>query len=407
MRLALAALALGIAVAAAAAGAAPPPVSLAAALPGTVTVGKAFTVQLKLRTVGRVAVTARGPATRTFAARSTGPRRYSARIVLPLAGRWTLAVRLRGRSYRLGSVVARTPTPALAPVILARPAGIISRLDGSLLVAEGSANRIARIDPATATVTSFAGRGGPGTSGDGGPATQADIGNPYGIAVSRAGDVYVTSDRRLRRIDPTGRITTLLETPTEAGPVTVDAQGNVFMAIEAYIYRVAAASGAVAVYAGTGVKGGAGDGGPAATAQVNRPHGLLISSTDGALLIADTENGRIRSIDPVTRIITTVASGFAGPAGMCHGPNGEAYVTDFTAHNLRRLDPSGPVVLVGNGAKGSRGDGGPATQASIDTPISCAHDPAGKLYIVEGGGTGTIRVVDTAGKISTLSRPRA
>jgi hypothetical protein len=142
-----AALALGITVAAA--GASPPPVSLGAALPRSVTVGKAFTVKLKLRTAGRVAVIARGPAARTFAARSVGARRYSARIVLPLAGRWTLAARVRGRSYRLGSVVARTPTPVLDPVILRTPAGVIARPDGSLLVAEGGGNRIARVDTAT------------------------------------------------------------------------------------------------------------------------------------------------------------------------------------------------------------------------------------------------------------------
>jgi hypothetical protein len=88
---------------------------------------KAFAVQLKLRTVGRVAVIARDPAARTFAARSVGSRRYSARIVLPLAGRWTFAARLRGRSYRLGPVVARTPTPVLDPVILRTPAGIVAR----------------------------------------------------------------------------------------------------------------------------------------------------------------------------------------------------------------------------------------------------------------------------------------
>jgi streptogramin lyase len=406
MRVAHAALALGLAVAAAA-SASPPPVSLGSALPGSVTVGRAFTVQLKLRTAGRVAVIARGPATRMFAARSVGPRRYSARVALPVAGRWTLAARLRGRSYRLGAVVARTPTPALDPVVLRTPAGIVARPDGSLLVAEGGGNRIARVDTATGSVTSFAGRGGPGTSGDGGPATQADIGNPFGIAVSRAGDVDVTSDQRLRRIDSAGRISTVFQVPSEIGPVAVDAQGNLFFAVNGWIYRADAATGRVDTYAGTGVQGSAGDGGPALAAQVDRPHGLLIAVADGALLIADTDNHKIRRIDPVTRIITTVSAAFDGPAGLCHGPNGETYVTDFLKQTVERLDAGGPVVLVGTGTKGSSGDGGPATRASIDTPLSCAVDANGKLYVVEAGGSGTIRVVDTAGKISTLSRPRA
>jgi DNA-binding beta-propeller fold protein YncE len=130
----------------------------------------------------------------------------------------------------------------------------------------------------------------------------------------------------------------------------------------------------VDAYAGIGVQGSAGDDGPALAAQVDRPHGLLISAADGALLIADTDNHKIRRIDPVTRIITTLSAAFDGPAGLCHGPNGETYVTD---------------------------------RGRIDTPLSCAVDANGKLYVVEAGGSGTIRVVDTAGKISTLSRPRA
>jgi streptogramin lyase len=386
------------------ADAAPPPVLLASKLPGSVTVGTAFTLRLNVHGPGRVTVTASGPASRTFAARGTTSRRYASRIVLPAAGRWQLSARVRGRAYRLGSVLARRPSPVAQPVILSTPAGITTRPDGSLLVAEGGKNRIARIAPATGGVTAFAGRGGTGTSGDGGPATQADIGNLFGLVVSRAGDVYVTSDQRLRRIDPTGRITTVFVVPSEIGPVTVDGQGNVFFAIGSRIYRVDNASGAVDVYVGTGAQGGTGDGGPASAAQVNRPHGLLVSATDGALLVADTDNHRVRRIDAATRIITTVATAFDGPAGMCHGRNGEPYVTDFTTHTIKRLDPAGPVVLAGNGAKASSGDGRPATQASIDTPISCAVDGSGRLYVVEGGGTGTIRVIDSGGKISTLSR---
>jgi streptogramin lyase len=293
------------------------------------------------------------------------------------------------------------------PIVLVTPAGITTRPDSSLLVAEGGANRIARIDLSNGRVTSYAGSGGSGTSGDGGPAAQANIGNPYGIAVSRDGDVYVTSDQRVRRIDSNGRISTLFQAE-DMGPVTVDAQGNVFFSTSTWVYRFDAATGRVDTYAGTGVKGSAGDGGPALAAQVNRPHGLLISASDGALLIADTDNHRIRRVDPVTRIITTVSAAFDGPAGLCHGPNGVLYVTDFLRQTVDRLDPAGPVRLVGTGTKSSSGDGGPAPQATIDTPLSCAVDGnTGKLFIVEAGGSGTIRVVGPDGKISTLSRRRA
>ncbi len=253
-------------------------------------------------------------------------------------------------------------------------------------------------------MAAFAGSGAQGTSGDGGPAAQAAIGNPFGIAVSRAGDVYVTSDRRLRRIDPSGRISTVFVAPSDTGPITVDAQGNVFFTTATRIYRVDAATAAIDVYAGTGVAGGAGDGGPAAAAQLNTPHGLLIA-TDGALLVADTENNSVRRIDPLSRAITTVATSIAG-GGMCHGLGGVPYVTDFSGHAVKRLDATGPTVIAGNGRLGSSGDGGPATRASLATPIGCAVDAAGNLYIAEGGDISRIRRVDPAGMITTLSRRR-
>jgi streptogramin lyase len=388
-------------VAAIASAAGPPAVSLAGKLPGSVTVGKGFTVRLAERGSGRPVVVARGAVTRTFSTNRTGAGWYSAQLRLTAAGRWTLSARLRGKSYRLGVVIARPTAPVEQPLLFSTPAQIFGRADGALIVAEGGKNRIVAVDLVTKAVTTIAGTGGSGTSGDGGPALGANVGNPFGVAVAPDGTTYVTSDQRLRRIDSAGRIMTLFTTPTEVGPVTVDAGGNAYVAIEAYVYRYDAASGAVAVVAGTGSLGAAGDGGPATAAQVNRPHALLVAA-DGALLLADTENHSVRRIDPATRIITTVARGFSGPAGLCRGPSGEIIVTDFTAHTVSRLDPSGPVVIAGNGVKASSGDRKPPTQASLDTPLACAS-AGGKLYVVEAGGSGTIRVI-SGGSISTLSR---
>ncbi len=398
----IAAFVCALAVVAIASAAGPPAVSLVGKLPGPVTVGKVFTVRLAARGSGKPVVVARGTATKTFAAKRTAAGRYKASVKLSAAGRWTLSARLGRKSYRLGAVTATRATPVAQPLIFSTPAQIFGRSDGELVLAEGGKNRVVALNPATKAVTPIGGAGGSGTSGDGGAATSATIGNPFGVAVAPDGSTYVTSDQRLRRIDAGGRITTLFTTPTEIGPVTVDEHSDVYFAIEAYVYRYDAVSGAVTVIAGTGSLGPAGDGGPANAAQVNRPHALLVAA-DGGLLLADTENHSVRRIDPVTRVITTLARGFSGPAGLCRGANGEIVVTDFTGQTVSRLDAgSSPVVIAGNGVKASSGDGKPPTQASLDTPLACAS-AGGKLYVVEGGGTGTIRVISGA-SISTLSR---
>ncbi len=393
----LAAFACALALVAVASAAVPPAVSLGSKLPGSVTVGTAFAVKVKARGAGTPSIVARGPVTRTFGARRTAPGRYSALVTLTAAGRWTISARLRGKLYRLGAVTAARP---VQKAIFSTPAEIVARPDGSLVLAEGGKNRVVSVAPANAAVTPLGGAGGTGTSGDGGPATAANIGNPFGVAVAPDGTVYVTSDRRLRRIDTTGRITTLFQTATEAGPVTAHAHGDVYFAIEAYVYRLDAATGTVTTVAGTGTLGDAGDGGPAAAAQVNRPHGLLVA-TDGALLIADSNNHAVRRIDPVTKVITTVWRGIDG-GGLCQGL-GAVYVTDFGDHTLKRLDAGGAVVIAGNGVNASVGDGKAPVQASLSTPIACAVTLDGKIYVVEGGGTGTIRVISGT-TIATLSR---
>jgi hypothetical protein len=148
VRLAAAVSALVVVAVASAAG--PPAVSLTGKLPGSVTVGKAFTVRLAARGPGKPAVVARGPATRTFATRRTVAGRYSASVTLPAAGRWTLSARVGGKSYRLGAVTAKRAAPVVQPVIFSTPAQLAPLTDGSLVLAEGGKNRIVRIDAVTA-----------------------------------------------------------------------------------------------------------------------------------------------------------------------------------------------------------------------------------------------------------------
>jgi hypothetical protein len=358
--------------------AAHPPVALISRLPAAVTVAQPFTVRFQAS--GKPVVVVSGPGTRSFVARRTATGRYAVTVTLAKAGRWTIAVRTGGRRYRLGAVTARAPVPQ--PVYFAQPASIAAAADGTLVLAEAAANRVVRVTTAGA-VTPLA----------------TGITNPYGVAVAPSGVVYATASDTLYRIE-SGRATRLF-TVADLGPVTVAPDGSVYVATSTDVFRIDPATGGSLHVAGTGVRGGAGDGGPAAGAQINHPHALLVGA-DGALLIPDTDNHRVRRIDPVTHVITTIATGIEGVSGICAG-GGATYLTDFTGMTVLRLDASGPTVIAGNGAKASSGDGRPATQASLDTPLSCAVS-GGAVYVVEAGGSGTIRVVHPGGTIATLSR---
>jgi hypothetical protein len=339
-----------------------PPVALIARLPAAVTVAKPFAV--RFTATGKPAVVASGPGSAVFAARRTAPGRYTATLRLAKAGRWTVAVRAGGRRYRLGAVTARLPAPQ--PVYFAQPASIAAAADGTLVLAEAAANRIVRVTRA-GVVTPIA----------------TAITNPYGVAVGSGGDVYATTADTLLRVDASGRVVPVFTMP-DLGPVTTAPDGGVYVSTSTDVYRIDPATGGSEHVAGTGVRGGAGDGGPASSAQINHPHALLIAA-DGALLIPDTDNHRVRRIDPVTHVITTILNGIAGVSGICAG-DGAVYVTDFTGMTVLRLDAAGPAIIARN----------------LDTPLACAVS-GGAVYVVEAGGTGTIRIVHADGTISTLS----
>jgi DNA-binding beta-propeller fold protein YncE len=324
---------------------------------------------------------------------------YRVRLVFPTAGTWRLEARLPGRLVRLGSVVARARPPVTT--LLDTPAHAALGPDGALLVVEDGRHRVLRVDPATGRASVLAGTGTILHSGDGGPARAAGLGSPFGLSVAPDGEVFVTSGERLRRIDRAGRISTAFVAPADLGPLAADARSVFFVAADARIYRYDRASAAAEHYAGTGATGFAGDGGPAALATFSAPHGLAFDG-DGALLVTDTGNDRVRRIDPVTRVVTTVAAGVTGSWGIARAEDGALYVGAWTANRIYRLEPGGGLVPVaGNGSLDSSGDGGPATAAGLPGPVGMAAD-ARSLYVVESRA-GRIRRIDRAtGTITTL-----
>ena len=239
--------------------------------------------------------------------------------------------------------------------------------EGSLLTADARNNRIRRVDGQTGIITTVVGTGEAGFSGDGGPATEARLSWPLGVFLDAGGNMFIadTENYRIRRVDgQTGIITTVAGTGEagfsgDGGPATeakfgwlnhvfVGPGGDLFITdqLNSRVRRVDGQTGIITTVAGTGEKGSSGDGGPATEAELNAPGNVFVNSA-GDLFISENYGYCVRRVDGQTGIITTVA---------------------------------------GTGEKGSSGDGGPATEAELDIPASVFVDSDGDLFISEWSG---------------------
>lgn len=367
-------------------GAAPGPklsVSLATR-PKAVVAGTAWQATVRVRRGGRPLVGARptlliakGATRRSFPARSLGRGLYRARVVVPAAGRWTYSVRVGKRTIRLGSVPVRE-----AAVRLAAAADVVLDADGSLVVADAQGDQVVRlagksltrlaakmefavevaVDPrgGIAVVTeerrvqhiaggrarTIAGTTMPGFSGDGGPATAAQLDQPTALAYDTVGNLFITElGGRIRRVD--------------------------------------AATGTITTFAGVGGQGFGGDGGPAARAQLDRPHGLAIAA-DGTVYFGDTFNSRVRKIVP-DGTISTVATGLSTPNDVALAPDGALYATDYGNRRIVRVDAGGTV----------------STVASADGPSSVAVAADRTIYATERNHPWVLRI-DPGGAVTRL-----
>lgn len=259
------------------------------------------------------------------------------------------------------------------------PAGLVVAPDGSVIVADTIDQRIRRIDP-SGRISTIAGNGTRGASGDGGPATQAQLQDPSALALAADGTLFVadTANSRIRAVRPDGTISTV---------------------------------------AGNGGDGFSGDGGPAVSAQISAPSGLALDNR-GDLFFSDTANNRVRVIHPngiVTTLAGTGVPGFGGdggpapnaqlnsPAGLALASDGSLLIADSGNNRVRRVDPTGRIATVaGNGGRGSNGDGGPATAAELHLPADVAAAPDGGFFVAEQAGD-RIRRVDSNGIISRVA----
>lgn len=305
--------------------------------------------------------------------------------------------------------------------------------EGNLYFAEAGNHCARRLEPRTGVVTTVAGCGRAGYTGDEGPATEATMNEPYALQVDRNGDLYIVDrlNAVVRRVDAgTGVISTVAGTGEKAyggdgGPGTraqmrepndcfLDGKGGLLIADiqDQRVRRLDLRSGAISTFAGTGEKARTGDGGPASEAGINGARAIC-GDGQGNIYICEREGNAVRKVDGAGTI-TTVAggsgeagySGDGGPAmrATFNGPKaircdhaGNIFVVDTENHAVRRIDSaSGVITTVAGGRRGNAGDGGPATLAGLDRPHGCVIDESGDLFIADSDNH-RIRVAKVVG----------
>jgi uncharacterized protein (TIGR03437 family) len=312
---------------------------------------------------------------------------------------------------------------------------------GNFYIADPSSGTVRKVT-LSGIITTVVGNYTSSYSGDGGPAISAQLNFPRSVAVDSSGNIYIADNRNglIRKVAAnTGVISTVAGNNTTNGPlvtadgipatqanfesasdanfipvtsIAVDSHGNLYVTEEARVRKVDGVTGIISTVAGnltTSVPGGfpmgsGGDGGPATSAKLNVPEGVAVDS-EGNLFIADTYNYVVRKVTAATGIITTIATGLDMPTGVAVDSAGNVFVAYMGHHDVRKIAAgTGRVTVVaGTGAQGYSGDGGQATAARLNQPSGVAVDKGGNLYIADTGNNAVRKVVLSTGVIATVA----
>ena len=371
-----------------------------------------------------------------------------------------------------------------AKAMLCGPTGMTLDHSGNLVFAEQSTSRVRSISK-TGKITTIAGNGVAANSGDGGLATAASIGQPFWPTYDSAGNLFISEEVFcvVRKVDTSGIISTVAGTGTcgfsgDGGKATAamlngprglafDSSGNLYIADWAnHRVRKVDTSGNITTFAGTGKAGYSGDGGPATKANIGSPRALVVQGS--ALYISNAGNCRYRSVNlssnnistyagstcgydgdghslltsrfetggsmmfdasgnPIfadggnsrvrkatSGIVNTVVGGYLGDGGKATSAalvlpeaaaadkSGNLYIADTYGNRIRKISAGIITTIAGTSISGYSGDGGPGTTATLYYPQGVAVDSSGDVFISDAGN-GVIREVNTAGNISTFA----
>ena len=311
---------------------------------------------------------------------------------------------------------------------LNKPSGVTIGTGNRIYIADQYNHRIRWIK-SNGVIETFAGTGTAGFNGDGIAATNAQLNFPADVAKDAAGNIYVADrdNNRIRMIDTNGVITTVAGSGVQGSSgdngqaisarlykptgVALDAAGRLYIAdCQNNRVRVVDTNGVITTLAGTGTPGFSGDNGPASSAKLNNPIRVTLDSL-GNVYISDQNNQRVRKVSTSGTITTVAGSGTAGfngdggaatnammykPYGLSADSAGNLYIADMGNQRVRMVDVNGIIwTVAGTGTAGFSGDSGPATNALMNAPFGLASDAQGNIFFADNNNQ-RVRRIDWA-----------